>query len=390
MKVSKKALVAVQGASGFIAGFIALAWYEQQVLKQTTKATLLIYDIASPEEVEASVFESIKKLAEIRKWENIVFLNGGAMRELSLKNYSKSKSELKKRVGSDHFDHIFLANNYASFGSKLIPATYSTAESIEFGDSFGVVGNGHIKEITWAKLFKETILTLKILIRKLVFNQFPKEHVFDRSILILPIDFRGNYLDDKTLLVPSQEFVKDVFVKLSGLLPDLLAYCEHFMANGTNHQLYLLSNLANSGLTTFEKEVELYVKVIRETALLGSTILIKNHPRGSISVIKAVFEAIKDNYDVQIADDRILALYPIELWSPILMNATIIPIYSNSSINIPYIYSKKIKLSLTEEKIKTFIFPDNVGYILKSTTIFSDINKKLADWDQKSVIWTKE
>lgn len=191
-------------------------------------------------------------------------------------------------------------------------------------------------------------------------------------------------------MVPSQEFVKEVFVKLSGLLPDLLAYCEHFMANGTNHQLYLLSNLANSGLTTFEKEVELYIKVIRETAVSGATILIKNHPRGSMMVIKAVFDAIKDDYDVQIADDRILALYPIELWSPILMNATIIPIYSNSSINIPYIYSKKVELSLTEETIRTFFFPDNIAYILKSTTIFSDINKKLADWDQRSVIWTKE
>ena len=64
----KKRLLAVQGPLQFIAGYIAMKWYENiKWGSENSESVLLMYDFLMPENIEPEFVNVITKLASLQK-----------------------------------------------------------------------------------------------------------------------------------------------------------------------------------------------------------------------------------------------------------------------------------------------------------------------------------
>src|SRR5215217_4204088 len=103
MKENKKSLIAVQGATEFIAGYIACLWCEEKIWFEKNDITLLIYDTCVPVENEMLFQKTIKEIASITNIQKIVFINQEDAREISKKHYARSVFSLKTLIGEGDF-----------------------------------------------------------------------------------------------------------------------------------------------------------------------------------------------------------------------------------------------------------------------------------------------
>jgi hypothetical protein len=148
-----------------------------------------------------------------------------------------------------------------------------------------------------------------------------------------------------------------------------------------------LSNLNRSGLITKEKEIALYVEIINETAVKGSSIFLKAHPRDSAEVLDAIVDRLHANFKVIVIDDARVSRIPIELWAGLIESCRVIPIFSSSAITLKYIYKKSVWLPLNEELVRKYFFKDKISYMLESNHWISKSIENLDIWDGSSLLF---
>lgn len=382
----RKCLLAVQGPLQFLAGLIAMEWYWQVNHKSADAETaLLLYDFLCPPDQEQLLVDTIMRLTEVRKWDKTLFISGQEMRKISRQNCSQSVKDLRKMIGLDGFDEIYIARDYCGFGSSLILNSYKQAARITYGDSFGLVGNEAEFELRWWDL-RSALPNAKTLLRGLLYGK-PVRLGFDAAVLSLPIDWSGSYLEDIPLLVPRREHVLNIIERVCSRLPDLTNYCDSLLEGESNSYLFLLSNLSASGTMSRENEVTLYIDVVRQIAPKGSSIILKDHPRSGPYVLNSVISSIKADYRIKVIDDVHLSRIPVELWTPLISSCSVVPIYSTSAININYFYDKDVILPLDDARIKKYFFHDKIAAITKGhRAIFESVNN-LKKWDGNSPLW---
>lgn len=381
-------LIAIQGPTQFITAFISLLWYEESIAKKRTDAVLLVYDTGVADDNESLLHDSIKNLALLRNWKDIIFITEVEMREISMNRYSTCISKLHSKLKDHNFDVIFVARDYGSFGTKLILNAYPKALRIEYGDSFGLVGNEKVFNISFREFLKSPVMFSKSFLKMIIYGHFPKKFQFDFTILTMPLDWQGDYLKNKNFIVPDKEFAFDVFSRISGQLTKLSLFCEQLMTNiNQNSNLYLLSNLANSGVITHKNELELYEEIIRETAEPGDTLILKNHPRGSNVMLTSLSERLSADYDVRIIDNHEFRFIPIELWHLLIERCNVFPVFSSSVISLKYLFLKRVIMPLDDYKINKYFYKDKIEHIIKVEDLCRVATAALDDWDGKSPLW---
>jgi hypothetical protein len=205
----KKSLIAVQGSTQFIAAYIAFRWCEEKIWFEESEVTLLVYETCVPVENEILFQNSIQEIAAIGNFKKIVFISQSEIQKISKQRYSKCITKLKTLINEEHFDYLYLVRNFGSFSTKLIPSAYPKALKIEYGDSFGLVGNEKEEELSYLDFLKRPILFSKSTVKKIIFRHFPKHFVFNLSVLTMPLVWDVNYLKDKNLIIPEKLFVKE-------------------------------------------------------------------------------------------------------------------------------------------------------------------------------------
>jgi hypothetical protein len=138
---------------------------------------------------------------------------------------------------------------------------------------------------------------------------------------------------------------------------------------------------------TKEKEIALYVEIINETAVKGSSIFLKAHPRDSGEVLDAIVDRLHANFKIIVIDDARLSRIPIELWAGLIESCRVIPIFSTSAINLKYIYRKSVWLPLNEELVRRYFFKGKISYILANNHLVSKSIENLDIWDGKSLLF---
>lgn len=387
----KSCLLAIQGTIQFVTGYISLLWYEKEILKYDTEAVLLIYDTFTPKENEILLTDAIKNLAVIRNWKSIIFIDAEEMRLISLNQYATCIKKLQNKIGEFYFDNVFVQRDFGSFGTELILNAYSKSVRIEYGDSFGLVGNQSDTKIYFDDIWRSPLMYSKVFLKRIIFGYSPKRYNFNFSILSMPIDWSGEYLKDKQLIIPDMVFVKNIVFDLSKKLKDLASYCKVLISSiSKDSQLYLLSNFANSGFSSPENEFRLYEDIIIGTAKKGSTVFIKNHPRGSNAILDLLYNKLNKDYDVRIISDTSLSMYPIELWTLLVEKCRVYPIFSSCVISLAYFHNKKVVMPLNRKKIEKYIYKSKIADTLQSELMCSEAIAKLSDWDGKSPLWVKK
>jgi len=390
MKVNeKKGLICVQGGVQFIAGYIAYRWCEEKIWFGKSKITLLIYDTCVPTEIEVLFQNTIKEIANIVNIHKIIFINEIDSNRISKNYYAKSISKFKCIIGEENFDYLFLALDYGTFLSKLIPNAYPKSLKIEYGDSFGLVGNKKNIAFSLLQIFRTPVIYLKVVLKKIVYRQYHKSFPFELSVLTMPLVWDPKYLSNKKLVIPDMKFVKNIVSQISNKMIQLNNYCEQLISNTNKCNVYLLSNFYNSGFCTFENEIRLYEQIILETALIGQRVILKNHPRASNKMLNQLKERLDKKFEVKLVTDNRYKSIPIELWGVIMDKCEVFPIYSTSSISLKYLFSKSVVLTLDIEKINKYFYPDKREVLCDGVNMMNIAIKTLEKWDFDSPLWIK-
>jgi hypothetical protein len=389
-----KRLLAVQGPLQFITGYIAFDWHRRmQAQARADEAVLLLYDFLAPPDIEPSIAEAVRQLCRVAPWSKIVFISGPEMTCLVQGRYANSMRRLKNVLGVEHFDEIFLAREHTGYGSALLMNAYASATKYAYGDSLGLVGQpAPVRRFDRRSPLRSTLSMAKHSARRLLLGG-PKAHAFDTAVLPIPLDMSGgNYFSKTRLVVPPLEHVAQCVRSIASAAESLGDYCRSLYTSAGHPQgayLYLLSNLAGSGLTSIENETALYVDIVTSTAKKGDTIFLKQHPRSTREVLDGVTNRLKDNYHTIVLEESRFSRLPIELWSYLIDRCAIVAIFSTSAINIKYLYQKDVILPLTPQRLEKYFPRNSIEFMSTANRLIQESIEKLEHWDQNSVLWTK-
>lgn len=411
MKMSRVCLVGVQGPVQLYAGLIAMEWYGLEKYGTTyAEAVLILYDFLVAPEQEEHIVEAIMQVAPVIKWKKIVFIGGTEMHNITLNEPDTSVAKFREKIGSYEFDEIIIARNHIGLGSDLILRSYPKATRLTYGDGFGAVGTeiftsiyGANYSILYGRLMR---LAKKIFSGKIGFsdlysrmNEFIRNkfrskmqpHLpFDAAVLILPIDYSGTYLNHLPLYVPSREHVINVLNKINRVMPQLNEYCMDLVKNVSNDcYLYLFVTATESGSTSLNNEVAMYIETIYENSPKGSTIFIKLHPRKNMSFGDHLLPVLMKDYNVIIINKGQFKSIPIEFWKPLIERCKIIS-FSSSSLSLKYIYGKDVVSGLSVEKIKKYIFKKYQKVVENDYYLVSEASDALETWDGSSPLWKRK
>jgi hypothetical protein len=384
----KKRLLAVQGPIQFIAGHIAMEWYSHvKHDAEPSNTVLLMYDFLMPENMEPEFVGVIKRLAAPFKWNSIVFISSAGMAEIMKGSYSKRIEKLHDAVGETLFDELIIGRDFCGDGSPLVVNAFPMATRIIYGDAFGIVGNESITDhFDWRTPLRSLASRCKAALLDLIHGKH-KKYPFDAAVLTLPLDWSGTYLDSLELMVPSRGFVVNEIKEMSAAIPELSIYADALADHGGNNYLFLLSNLSASGYLSAESEADLYIEIITQSAPRGATVLLKAHPRSPKLVLNKVAERIGNDFKTVVIDNAELASYPIELWTTLLERCEVVPVFSASAYQIKYIHGKEVILTLDEDRINRFIFPDRRHVFSKGHQSIVSCVKNIDEWDGNSPLW---
>jgi hypothetical protein len=357
-----------------------------------SEGVLLLYDFLTDTRQEQPLFDAIMQLAPIKEWKRVVFINAREMRLITQQPYAASIRDLRRKSGDDQFDEVYLARNYIGRGSALILRAYPKATRIQYGDGFGFVSSEEKeRNVSSGKAHSSITVTLsrkaRACARDILYGKTPPPLGFDAAVLALPVDFAGNGLDDTPLLVPPRSQVVSVIHRCNSMLPDLNQYCERLLNDIQGDcYLYLPNMFTEAGFTPLDKEVALYEEVIRQNSPVGSTLLIKLHPRTCSPVFDILQPILEPDYTVKIISQGQFKSIPIELWTPLIARCPIVA-FSSSSLSLRYLYDKDVIVGLSEDLVDKYFYKEITGDIRDMLCFEREALLALKTWDGQSILW---
>jgi len=138
---------------------------------------------------------------------------------------------------------------------------------------------------------------------------------------------------------------------------------------------------------SIDNEINLYVNLIREVTPMGSSILLKPHPRCCIHILEAVQKAIGSEYNITVIENPRFSRIPIELWSDLVIRCTIATFASVSGVYLNYFYGAKVIYLLNADTIARYFYPEWIRYVTKINTVLLESMDRLNEWDCKSPLW---
>jgi hypothetical protein len=80
---------------------------------------------------------------------------------------------------------------------------------------------------------------------------------------------------------------------------------------------------------------------------------------------------------------------PIELWTDLIESCRLINIFSACSLNIKYLYGKKVLLSLDDHIIDLYFYDHVKKYVKQTCNEFAEIQNAIEQWNSSSYLWKK-
>lgn len=386
----RKRLLTVQGPLQYLAGLIAYTCGTPDgVHWDDSENVLLLYDFLASPQIEDDIADTIRQLSGARAWSRVVYIRQAEMDALGRGRHANNVRYIQQVLGSDHFDDIYIARDQIGLGSPILLDAYRGARKHVYGDSLGLVGQSVNSSVFHGSAHSPWIARVRALVKRLLLGA-PRKVAFDAAVLTLPMDVSGRFFDRVPLVVPPREHVVACVEELAASLQSLDAYCTELCAQRTQlgDRLYLLSNLAASGLSTQEQEIDFYIEVISTSSPVGSTAYVKPHPRSTYETLMGIERRLRNNFRLVVIDDKRFARMPIELWSRLIQHCVVVPMFSTSAINLKYLYDKPVDMPLDEVRLTRYFKPERMGYIRDSNRLIRDCIDNLDHWDQRSVLWS--
>jgi hypothetical protein len=209
----------------------------------------------------------------------------------------------------------------------------------------------------------------------------------DLAVLLLPVDQSGGYLRDLALQVPPRGTALTVLGECRAACVELNDYIAKLLASTDGQRRYILcmQNFAECGTIDFDRDVEMWIDIVRAECEPGSVVLLKTHPAETLPRTAALFERLGGDYRV-LQLEPAFRRYPIELWGPLVTAST--PISSSMpALSLRYFYDVVCRFPFTDTFIEKW-FPQRVWRFYKNgASLFSGPLDRYDSWDGKSLLW---
>lgn len=324
-------------------------------------------------------------------------------RVLSSKDFTTAKTVMIDHLQGKHYQEIYYAHDLMGDVYQFLCMIYPGAKRICFGDAFGflIERDKYFSHTSHSDhLFKRIHHhTNRLLKRFEVFiedniNYTTLPNLYHRRIrphvvaLILPIDISGGYFDDVERVICSREIFLAVVEKCIKSTTKLQKYIELLLSSYNHHNKLLILTEYHSewGCIDFNKEVEMYIALIRRFCPNRGVVLVKSHPTETLPKNEEIVKRLKSHIKV-VALDSSLKRYPIELWKNIVLNCKIVSM-SYPVLSLKYLYDVNVIQPMDDKFIENW-FPkwawNSYKYALQS---YTKPLSKLNNWDGKSMLWS--
>ena len=300
--------------------------------------------------------------------------------------YNSTSRRFKKMVGIESFDEIYYPHDLVGIVVELCISSYPAAKRIIFGDGMGsLYSKDYLKYIYPQSMYKSVISQVKESIINFLKGR-PEPYRPDFAVAILPIDWSGHFLVNVELIVVPRRYVLKIIFDCVHNIPEIAIYTNFLLDMAPEPRFFiLLTNLSDANFISPESEIDLNLNIIYNHIPKKSSIIIKRHPLSSTSIEYKLKALLSNDYDVHIISPD-YDLYPVEIWSELILKSNIISIGS-SIISIAHIYKKPVIYPMNEKTIRKY-FPEQSWNGMKTTFIqFQAQLNSLTQWDEKSVLW---
>ncbi len=321
------------------------------------------------------------------------------------KSIPKAVARLREVAGVDHADEIYYPHNVVGTLYQTLSTLFRKAHRICFGDAMGEVfeRDVHLSYLgisadasppvsTGFRARLMSILDIGRLIRRgqdkgtngSIVLKDPPPH---EAVLILPVDQSGAFLKEIPLTVCPRKLVVDVIDRCAESCTELRTYIESLLDRhkGRRRFLLLTENLSEGNFADFEREVEMYCRMVLEHCEPGDVVYLKSHPGETLPRGERIAELLAGKYEVVELDKR-FRRYPVELWRSLVLESTSISM-SYPVLSLKYLYDMNVIQPMSNGFIE-YWFPEWTWASYKnSLSLYMEPLGRLDAWDGKSVLW---
>jgi len=302
---------------------------------------------------------------------------------------------LKAHLRNSKFTELFYAHNIEGGMFDLLRSVFPDSKKICIGDTLGNVYEKNVvlsllqnkKPIKLIDRIKQSLTTV------LIKDQTPKideQDYFrpDAAALILPVDQSGHFLHNVPLTVCSKQIVQDVLKQCTANVANLQNYIRLVLKDLTHQKKYLLltDNFSEGNFIDFNREIDMYCSIIKDSCTPGSTILLKSHPGETLPRNECITSQLGSMYQI-IELEKKFKRYPIELWQDLVMQSEVICM-SYPVLSLKYLFNKDVLQPMDAQFVERW-FPQWTWASYKnSASLYMEPLKNLSTWNGNSVLWS--
>lgn len=361
--MTKKILIHVMNPVGFIAGVSAV-----KTLHQKGFVAYIVVEWPGSILLSQEITEIIQKFS---------------------KEFSFIKKVIPKSVAlrKKQFDEIYFSHDLNEGSLEPLFKKFPQAKRICYGDSFGLV---YTKESFFRllKISKKENYFKKI---KQLFDKYrySLNIAAQQAVLILPVDQSGVYFKNVPLLVCSKNMVLDILKKTLVSCQDLQRYILEMLklADDKKMFLFLTENFAEANLIKIDREIEMYVAIIKKYCQRKDIIFLKSHPGEALERNKKIIAKL-ENYQIYEIDQK-YKRYPIELWQGLLKRSVVISV-AYPVLSLKYLYNIDIIQPMDNSLIRKWFSQDKQAYLKDSIGQYMKPLKNLKSWHGKGPLYVQK
>lgn len=312
--------------------------------------------------------ESFQVLMEPFSCVTLVFPDESEIRSHLSQNHRVSTKAryLRKKFSNETFDTIYFAHDVsADFIAQSAMQAFPDAKRICFGDALGIFqSNAYFTRMTYPNFGLSEVVTLpRQTLRSALFRlkrywSLPFDrHYLDAQYVapILPCDPGQDFLRGKINIPVDERVVHETSDQLSLAAERALAD-KRFAISTLPDQavLLLLGAYSESRLTTEEREIGLYVEVVKRHVKLGRPVFLKPHPASRHDKTDRISAALAQDFAVNVIEGD---EFPVEVMPQLIRRAIVIS-FSYSSVSLPFLHKVKVVHALDEAVIDGY-FPEH-------------------------------
>lgn len=335
-----KRVIACQGSIQLVTALAALVRHQEQHSPATEfENYLVIYDLYAPSGQIDQFASFVQQMAEaILPWKAIVYLSPEQLdaigNQLRTTPPHKLFAQVRQLVGTDEATEIYLSRNW-QFGNQLLINAYASAQKICYGDGIGLYFSENSPAFFTPQVTTPSPKSLKQQI--ISFGSWLREKLKLKTVLY-PLPFDVGYFALPHIMGESppmpfftldKRYLLDLFQKLQGLAePQDIARIQAAISParlpggstspshpGKPVSILLTSNLSEAQRLSQSQELQAYRQFLIDQTIQANTVLIiKPHPRDSLSKIQALKHHLEDLFsEILILTEPHVFFLPFEI-----------------------------------------------------------------------------